>query len=197
MSGASHQTLSLSAGKHRSPEEGACVMELASLLAGERFSDHPRSVCPVIAVVLRGYNDGADEHRRQDLYRYAADAVGTRSRRSVRERVERSSEFFGVRPPFLTMFAPQSWRLSVGRAAVRYAKHADEHAHREFLRFVDVLISLPERSPDQAVGADSRGSTQRNLTAMVNAERSGTAMIRPSTPKSSPVATTPRATTAG
>jgi len=40
-----HQTIRLSRGKHSSPEEGACVMELASMLAGEPFSDHPcRSV---------------------------------------------------------------------------------------------------------------------------------------------------------
>src|SRR6266702_1305133 len=31
----------LSRGKHRSPRKGACFMELASYLAGERWSDHP------------------------------------------------------------------------------------------------------------------------------------------------------------
>jgi hypothetical protein len=31
----------LSPGKHPSPRTGACFMELASLLAGERWSDHP------------------------------------------------------------------------------------------------------------------------------------------------------------
>jgi hypothetical protein len=31
----------LSPGKHRNPRSGACFMELASLLAGERWSDHP------------------------------------------------------------------------------------------------------------------------------------------------------------
>jgi hypothetical protein len=197
MSGASHQTLRLSAGKHYSPDEGACVMELASMLAGERFGDHPRAVCPVIAVVLRGYNDGTGDEGRQDLYRFAAEAVGTRRRSALRERVEMSSEFFGVRQPLLARFAPRSWRLSVGRAAVRYAKNADERAHREFLSFVDTLVSVPERSPDQAGSADSRGSTHTCFTAMVNAERSGTATISPRTPNSSPVATTPRATTAG
>src|SRR5947208_7984501 len=97
----SYQTIKLSKGKHLSPDEGACVMELASMLAGERFSDHPRAVCPVIAVVLRGYNDGADDRRRQELYRYASEAVGTRRRAALRERVEMSSEFFDVRPPLL------------------------------------------------------------------------------------------------
>jgi hypothetical protein len=54
-------------------------MELASMLAGEEFSDHPRSVCPVVAGFLRSYNDGIGDDDRDDLYRFAAEAVGTRS----------------------------------------------------------------------------------------------------------------------
>jgi hypothetical protein len=54
-------------------------MELASMLAGERFSDRPASVCPVIGSILRAYNDNAEEAHRQDLYRYASEAVGTRA----------------------------------------------------------------------------------------------------------------------
>ncbi len=73
----SHQTIKLSRGRHSSAEHGACVMELASMLAGEGFSDHPRSVSRPIASFLRGYNDLLDDRRREDLYRYAAQAVGT------------------------------------------------------------------------------------------------------------------------
>jgi hypothetical protein len=53
-------------------------MELSSMLAGERFSDRPKSVCPLIGAVLRTYNDSLGDDRRQDLYRFAAEAVGTR-----------------------------------------------------------------------------------------------------------------------
>ena len=73
----SHQTIKLSRGRHSSAEHGACVMELASMLAGEGFSDHPRSVSRPIASFLRGYNDLVDDRRREDLYGYAARAVGT------------------------------------------------------------------------------------------------------------------------
>lgn len=83
MSPMSHQTIRLSRGTHKSPEEGACVMELASMLAGEPFSDHPNSVCPVIGAFLRDYNDSVPEQRRQDLYRYAAVVVGTRASMGV------------------------------------------------------------------------------------------------------------------
>src|SRR5262249_56995661 len=72
-----YQTIKLSRGRHSSPEHGACVMELASMLAGEGFTDHPRSVSRPIASFMRGYNDLLDDRRRADLYRYAAQTVGT------------------------------------------------------------------------------------------------------------------------
>jgi hypothetical protein len=41
MSSVSYQTIKLSKGKHASPEDGACVMELASMLGGEcRHVEH-------------------------------------------------------------------------------------------------------------------------------------------------------------
>jgi hypothetical protein len=80
-----YQTIKLSRGRHSSPEHGACVMELASMLAGEGFSDHPRSVSRPIASFLRGYNDLLDDARRADLYRYAALTVGTASSRTVED----------------------------------------------------------------------------------------------------------------
>jgi hypothetical protein len=61
-------------------------MELASMLAGGRFGDRPASVCPVIGSILRAYNDNVDDHRRQDLYRFATDAVDTRRDYRVQRR---------------------------------------------------------------------------------------------------------------
>src|SRR3977135_2923920 len=75
---ASHQTVRLGPGRHDGPGGVVCVMELASMLAGERFSDRPSSVCPVVGALVRAYNDAVDARRRKDLYRFAADAVGTR-----------------------------------------------------------------------------------------------------------------------
>ena len=74
----SHQNVRLGPGRHPRPGEVVCVMELASMLAGGRFGDRPPSVCPVIGAILRAYNDNVDDRRRQDLYRFAADAVDTR-----------------------------------------------------------------------------------------------------------------------
>ena len=56
------------------------------MLAGERFGDRPTSVCPVIGSILRAYNDNVDDRRRQDLYRFATDAVDTRRDYRVQRR---------------------------------------------------------------------------------------------------------------
>src|ERR1700756_3191057 len=74
----SHQNVRPGPGRHPRPGKVVCVLELASMLAGDRFGDRPVSVCPVIGAILRAYNDNVDDPRRQDLYRFAADAVGTR-----------------------------------------------------------------------------------------------------------------------
>lgn len=84
-------------------------MELASMLAGESFSDRPASSSRVIAAFLRTYNDGLDDDRRQDLYPLASLIVGSAGTRAVeRERASRCLEFarrLGVGVP-------------VGRAAI-------------------------------------------------------------------------------
>ena len=80
------QTARLGVGRHDGPGRVVCVMELASMLAGERFSDRPTSVCPVIGAILRAYNDNLSDQLRGDLYRYAAEAVGTRGGYALQRR---------------------------------------------------------------------------------------------------------------
>ena len=57
----------LSRGAHRRVNDGACVMEYVSVLAGLRFSDHPRCTHPALAQLARSVNDrvGADRTRHQ------------------------------------------------------------------------------------------------------------------------------------
>ncbi len=76
----------LAPGAHRSPADGVCLLELASLLAREPFSDRPRCVCAVIAAFLRGWNDRSGHAERQALRPYARRIVGSRSRRTVTRR---------------------------------------------------------------------------------------------------------------
>src|SRR3954462_8537565 len=82
----SHQTIRLIRGRHSSPERGACVMEVASMLAGEPFSDEPRGGGPVSAEFLRTYNDEVDNARRQDRFAAAALVVNTREDHAAERR---------------------------------------------------------------------------------------------------------------
>ena len=157
----SFQTMKLARGKHSAPQHGACVMELASMLAGERFSDRPRSVSPVIAAFLRGYNDLVDERRRQDLIRYAAEAVGTaaseevelaRVRRLVQWADERSRE--SPRPIVLGAFGslwtrrlPPTDPDSAGVYAIRSIHRGSGRIHRHVLALLDELIAMGGREP--------------------------------------------------
>jgi hypothetical protein len=66
----------LSPGKHRSPRMGACFMELASLLAGERWSDHPACTHPLLAAVARHVNDQTSDAGRQRLADLIPSVIG-------------------------------------------------------------------------------------------------------------------------
>jgi hypothetical protein len=64
---------------HRNPRKGACFMELASLLAGERWSDHPACTHPLLAAVARHVNDHTSDAGRQRLADLIPSVVGLTS----------------------------------------------------------------------------------------------------------------------
>jgi hypothetical protein len=66
----------LSRGKHRSPRKGACFMELASYLAGERWTDHPACTHPLLAELARQVNDHVSDEARQTLLGLVPDVIG-------------------------------------------------------------------------------------------------------------------------
>ena len=66
----------LSRGKHRSPRRGACFMEFASFLAGERWSDHPSCTHPLLAQLARQVNDQVSDEGRQQLVPLIPSVVG-------------------------------------------------------------------------------------------------------------------------
>ncbi len=157
MSLISHQTIRLSAGKHSSPQEGACVMELASMLAGEHFTDHPACVCPVIGSFLRAYNDSVDDDRRQDLYAYASRVVGSRaSARVQRARADRlaqwSSETFLMRYSRLLperiaravacLHKPPLAIEALGASAAHAIPRHTPHTHGAALTLIEELLTI-------------------------------------------------------
>ena len=134
---ATHQTVRLSRGNHGSSEEGVCVMELASMLAGEPFSDAPDSVCPVVAAFMRTYNDGVHNSCRQDLYCFAAGAVGTADDGRLDSRRELCRQLVRSDPAPAWLRIVQRLRLGrwsdvavASRAARTLASHPERHALR-------------------------------------------------------------------
>lgn len=69
----------LAAGAHRRPRDGGCFMEIASLLAGLRWSDHPACTHPVLAAVARCVNDATTDDGRQSLTELIPAVVGATS----------------------------------------------------------------------------------------------------------------------
>lgn len=69
----------LSAGRHRTPKQGACFMEFASYLAGEKWSDHPACTHPVLAALARDVNDLASDATRSTFARLIPRVVGLTS----------------------------------------------------------------------------------------------------------------------
>jgi hypothetical protein len=66
----------LSRGKHRNPRSGACFMEYASWLAGERWSDHPACTHPALASLARMVNDCSSDAARSELVELIPSVIG-------------------------------------------------------------------------------------------------------------------------
>jgi hypothetical protein len=155
----------LDPGHHRDARDGVCIVELASILAGERFSDAPRCVCDVIASFLRSWNDRLGYADRQRLLPYAeriihtvGDPDATRRRRDLCLAFAGAEVEGGVIGRFwwrLRMRAKLAVRIGLGRA-VKLDRGAGEYAAR--LCFgrdgPDAAFDLLDRLLE--VGADQR-----------------------------------------
>lgn len=170
MAVSSHQTARLSAGRHRSPQEGACTIELVSMLVDAPFSDNPACVCPSLAAFVRGYNDHIDDRRRQDLIALAPDLVDSRGDAALTDDHAFRCIDFAARehaavrrlwgaPPLFT-YDDCAYDLELaGRLAARAARRRKE-VHARTLGFIRSLAreardALAPQQPD--LGADHDG----------------------------------------
>jgi hypothetical protein len=69
----------LSRGKHRNARKGACFMEFASYLAGERWSDHPHCTHALLAEASRLVNDHTSDANRGQLAPLIPSVIGLNS----------------------------------------------------------------------------------------------------------------------
>ena len=144
------------------------------MLAGEPFTDHPASVCPVIGSFLRAYNDSIDDRRRQALYEYASRVVGSRGPPAHPAGAGRPTGALGRRdasdPPDLVLLrsplralgppAPAADRRNRHLRRARHSQHTDE-THAAVLALIDELLVLGVR--DDRVSARVIAARARTL----------------------------------
>jgi hypothetical protein len=167
----------LTPGRHASPGDGACVVELASLIAREEFSDRPLCVCPVIAAFLRGWNDRSAYAHRQDLVPYAERIVATSgSSRVTRERRDMCLEWAGVnlhRGPVRRALArlwvrPRIALLCGPGHALRLKEGAGEYAARVLYGRRDLEGAFLLLDAMLAIGAPRRPPASANWSLSAN-----------------------------
>jgi len=133
----------LSRGSHLGPQEGACFMEYASVLAGEPFSDQPRCTHPLLAELARMVNDSVSDAGRQRLLPLVPSVIGRTTpdpraaARLVEALVETATEH-GVEGPSLRWHARRA-RTRLRRvesrgpasAATQWLRDVSDFAYRE------------------------------------------------------------------
>jgi hypothetical protein len=156
----------LEPGSHRSPDDGVCVVELSSMVAGEPFSDRPDCVCDVIAAYLRAWNDRAGYAQRQRLLPYATRVIGSRADRATTRRRRDLCLIWGELAdsrsgPVRRLLARLRARFRLGwllglKPAIRLNEGAAEYAARvcfvrhgpdAAFRLLDQLIDADETKP--------------------------------------------------
>jgi hypothetical protein len=150
------QTVRLSKGRHTSPAEGACVIELASMLAGEPFNDHPRSVCPVVAAFLRAYNDKVSACDRRALYPYAAMVVGSAAPGARKQRARLLMEWVKVQRRLARIGVHlRQWDLVAAPAAQAAVELDPERREIEVAMLLESLLAVGRA--DGACATDAPG----------------------------------------
>lgn len=165
----------LDPGAHRSPRDGVCLMELASLMAEEKFSDRPRCACVVIAAFLRDWNDRSGYAHRQRLRPYARRVIGSRASRSVTHRrrdvcliwagadlsgnwVSRAMRRLTMRARILAILGIRpALRLNEGAGQLAARVVFSRYDSETGLMLVDDLLRIgSEQEPDGAAEGDGR-----------------------------------------
>ncbi|HEY3436763.1 MAG TPA: hypothetical protein VGK35_03650 [Actinotalea sp.] len=133
----------LSRGKHRRPQDGACFMEMASVLAGARWSDSPACTHPLLARLARLVNDATPDDTRGRLAPLVPSVIGlTSDDRSWDDEIALLAASFA-----LPLVAPRDQpALAAGVLATESMLADHERRNGGPLRTssVDALTSAPE-----------------------------------------------------
>ena len=96
--------LRLSSGAHKSPKDGACIMELIGHVMGCGWTDHPECTSPALAAFCRTFNDGLDDENRQRLLPYLHRIAGAKGTHEQEMKVAYISADYCVRVLCPTVF---------------------------------------------------------------------------------------------
>ncbi|WP_182111854.1 hypothetical protein [Actinotalea sp. JY-7876] len=165
----------LAAGRHRRPSQGACLMELVSVLAGERWSDAPPCTYPLLARLARLVNDATSDEARPRLALLAPSLVGLRPPGigTQRERPRRSRRR-GRAPD------DAAWDLELALLA---ATMALPHAAPWYQRpLAAALLTCEQVAGPGALRADARAA----LDAAPDATRWATGFVAALSPRRGP-----------
>ena len=135
----------LGRGKHRTPKSGACFMEYASWLAGERWSDHPVCTHPAVAALARLVNDCSTDARRSELVTLVPSVIGLTGD-GRRTSISVAVRAMAAAIPIVSYGRQRA--LAAGAMRCSALVHPDDVAEQELL--ADAL----ETVPDAAVWAE-------------------------------------------
>ncbi|MBO9577921.1 MAG: hypothetical protein J7480_04020 [Microbacteriaceae bacterium] len=160
----------LSAGKHRTPAQGACFMEYASFLAGERWSDRPTCTDPILAELARCVNDSVSDQARQWLLEDVTRVIGLRGDEILSLHVALRTAVTA-----LPHVAPERKRsLAIGiRGMLLALAVRGETSGVAVERAVRALAAEPEAAAESAIYHDKVGNRPMHLI-----EVGGTQAIR-------------------
>jgi len=147
-----HNSLTLNAGRHLTPADGSCLMELVSACAGEAWSDHPSCTHPLLAHVARRVNDAMSAGRRPSLIPFIGPLTGaTNPDARTHARIALAcTELASARRPSLLL------NVLTGAAARRSTSDASPRGHRLYnggtaFRSVDLAVfAVADLSQDVA-----------------------------------------------
>ncbi len=170
----------LSRGKHRNPRRGACFMELASFLAGERWSDHPSCTHPLLAEVARNVNDRTSDADRPLLAPLIPSVVGLTTE-DVRADARIALHCALVALPVAPQARQRSLAVAV-QACLRQAEaYGDADAGGLRARAEHLLTEVPDAARWAAVFAARAGLDEQDTSRQRFRRHSGPGIVNLST----------------
>jgi hypothetical protein len=155
-----HSPQFLTVGTHLAPDDGACLMELVSRLAGQPWSDAPPTTLPLLAHLGRLVNDAMTEAGRQALVPLAPRLAGLSSAHPTAEPhvvVIITRYALDLRPSLRL-----AWMHAAARRHVRLAARLGSGGPVIRLRHRVYLHGPAQRALESAVLAVCRGGTDRD-----------------------------------